>query len=453
MENLDHAFDEFLKAHEKEIIRAIPKFNEQLEKTRFRYGRFTIPTFYKPFFVSQKQAHLLKRVSATMSQVINSAIRLYFEEGHLSYTFRIPPEAEELIKIDPGYSQSVVLARYNALLQGESLKLLELNCDAPAGAAYGDYVESLFRSEEPLLDFFKDLHLVEAERMQALLNTLLSVYEEFGGYETPQIGIVDWRFARTLPESLIIKTFFESKGYKTVVADPRELQYRSGKLYHKGVRIHLVYRRALFDELLERLDEVGDFIKAYRDHAFCMVNPLRSRLAGTKALLSMLTNPEYDHFFTENENRVKREHIPWTRRITDAEDFYGRKKIYLIDFLKDEKESLVLKPSAGTGGRQVSIGMETRDDDWNSAIDKALKGDWVVQEFVNIPIMTVPKIINHKLDFDYKKHNFNMLVFGNKYAGGFTRLSEESVINVARGGGLIPAIGTESAHERFEAKL
>ena len=79
---------------------------------------------------------------------------------------------------------------------------------------------------------------------------------------------------------------------------------------------------------------------------------------------------------------------------------------------------------------------------------KLLKSDWVVQEYVNIPIMTVPEVINGKLDFAYKKYNFNLLVFGDKYAGGFTRLSDESVINVARGGGLVPALATDALLEK-----
>jgi len=125
--------------------------------------------------------------------------------------------------------------------------------------------------------------------------------------------------------------------------------------------------------------------------------------------------------------------------------------IHGYGFLKDEKETLVLKPVSSYGGKDVTLGNETRDDDWNGAIDKALKGEWVVQEFVNIPIMTVPVVINRKLDFAYKKYNFNALVFSGKFSGGFVRLSDESVINVARGGGLIPSIPTEHMTDRFGA--
>src|SRR3989338_4060000 len=142
--NLDHAYDEYLKTNSAEAVQAIPRFYKRLESSRFRYGRFTIPTFLKPLLITSKQEHILKRASATFSQVINRASRLYFDEGHLSHVFSISPEAEELIKIDPGYSQSVVFSRFNAILEGESLKILEFNCDSPAGAGYTDEIEKIF---------------------------------------------------------------------------------------------------------------------------------------------------------------------------------------------------------------------------------------------------------------------------------------------------------------------
>ena len=448
--NLNNAYDDYLKEHQADVIKAIPRFHKQLEKTYFRYGRFTIPTFFKPFLLTRKQEQILKRVASTLAQALNTATRLYLEEGHLASVFRLQPEVAELIKMDPGYTQSVVFCRFDAILDGENLKLVEFNSDSPAGAAYTDEVERVLLEEEVLKAFIDEYHLMPSARAQTILDALLAVYEEFGGYETPNIAIVDWHNVRTKPEFECLQKFFESKGYKTVICDPREFKYKGGKLYFKEVPIRLILRRVLFDELWERLDEVENLIKAYRDQAVCIVNPLRSKVAGTKALLSILTNSEYDHFFTDAENRVKREFIPWTRRVVDAGDFYGSKKSFLIDFLKDEKETLVLKPSSGYGGKDVVIGCETPDAKWNETMDRALKGDWVIQEYVNIPILTVPAVVNRKLDFDYKKYNFNMLVFGGNYIGGFTRLSNESVINVSHGGGLIPSLVPEQASDRPE---
>ena len=201
----------------------------------------------------------------------------------------------------------------------------------------------------------------------------------------------------------------------------------------------------VFDELVDRIDEVQDLLRAYKDKAVCVVNPLRAKLASSKSIFSLLTTPEFDRFFTETENAMKQQCLPWTRCLSDAEDFYGHRKVFLIDFLKDEKDTVVLKPSGSShGARRVHIGRETPDSDWNAVVDKALKeGDWAIQEQVPVPVMTVPEVVNQKLDFVYKKYNFNMLVSGGKYAGGFVRLSDESVVNVATGGGLMPALWSD----------
>lgn len=445
--NLDYAYDQYLKANESRAVHAIQQFKEKIKTPEFTFGRFTVPAFYKGYFLTPKQHHLLKRASSAFSQILNTATRLYFEEAQLRSHLRLSPEAEELVKIDPGYSQSIVFSRFDSILEGEGLKFLEFNCDAPAGAAYADQIESALMSEKLIEPFAEEYHLVKSERVQAILTALLSVYEEFGGYETPQIAIVGWRHARTAAEFQHMKTYFESKGYKTTIADPRELQYKGGKLYHKGFRVHLVYRRVIFEELIERLDEVQDFLRAYKDKAVCVVNPLRSKLASSQSIFSLLTTPEFDRFFSENENALKQQLLLWTRSLSDAEDFYGRRKGFIVDFLKDEKEDIVLKPNGSShGARRVHMGRETPDGDWNVAVDKAMKEeDWVIQEYVSVPIMTVPEIVNQKLDFVYKKYNFNLLVFGGKFAGGFVRLSDDSVINVATGGGVIPALCSDVA--------
>ena len=446
--NLDYLYDQYLLAHERETVEAITSFQDRLNQSLLKFGRFTIPTFYKAQLLSPRQERVLKRVNSALMEIVNTAARLYFEEPQLRHYFPLSPEAQSLVEIDPGFPRSVTFTRFDAFLEGESYKVIELNCDAPAGGGYADVLEEILSGEKLLRPFFTEYSIKREARRERVLSSLLEVWEEFGGYETPNIAIIDWRNVRTWPELESFKELFEAKGYKTTIADPRELTYKGGKLYHKNFRVHLIYRRVNFDELLERLDEIKDFIHAYQDKAVCVVNPLRSRLASTKSLLSILTNPEYDHFFTDEENRVKREHLPWTRRLVDADKFYGGKKIYLVDFLKDEKETLILKPAFGYGGKGVAIGRDSKDEDWNSMIDRALKGDYVVQEYVNIPIITLPVVVNRKLDFAYKKINLNCLICGGKLAGSFSRVSDESVINVARGGGLIPTLAGEIEPER-----
>ncbi|MFZ8974616.1 MAG: membrane dipeptidase, partial [Pseudomonadales bacterium] len=47
-------------------------------------------------------------------------------------------------------------------------------------------------------------------------------------------------------------------------------------------QIDLVYRRSIVSELLEKVDEVGDFLESYRKKAVCVVNPFSAALASTQ---------------------------------------------------------------------------------------------------------------------------------------------------------------------------
>jgi hypothetical protein len=446
--NIDQAYDQYLTGRESEAIAAMRDFQAEIEKSHFKFGRFSIPTFFKAHWVTSRQDRLLKSASEHMLAILNKVVHLTLNEAAFHDFFHLTPKEKELMEIDPGYSQAVVIARFDSFLEGESLKFIELNTDSPAGMAYSDLLEDALFHSAMLREFVEGHHLRHEWRAKKLLETLLQVYDEFGGHEKPHIAIVDWRTVKTRPEFEILESVFETEGYETQICDPRDLRYKGGKLYDGDFRVDLVYRRVITNELVEKLDEVGDLIKAYRDRAVCMVNPLRSKLAGAKAVLSVLTNPGFNRFFTEAENRAKESHLPWTRTMKDAEQFYGGRKIYLINFLKDEKESIVLKPSEGYGGKDVFIGSETREDDWNRVIDRALKGDWVMQDFVPIPILTMPCMVHTRLDFTYKKVNASSFVLGKRYVSGFSRLSDESVITVARNGGLVPMVAAEEVHSR-----
>jgi glutathionylspermidine synthase len=440
MSNLDHAYDEYLATNEKSAIKAIGNFAKELHNEQIRFGRTILPTYFKPHFLKEKQERLIKNATESMIKIMDKVIDIYINEPNLRGQFEIDPEVEEWLLMDPGYKQSVVFSRIDGFIEGESLKLVEFNTDSPAGAAYADRLGDLITAQTEMNPFFESHHLKWENRIQKNLDALLRCYEEFGGSERPQIAIVDWRTVRTHPEFQMIKSLFEAKGYKTIIADPRDLQYRGGKLYHNDFRIDLIYRRVIFNELMAKRDEVEDFLKAYKERAVCVVNPFRSKIAGTKAVLSILTNPVYERFFTEKENELKRELIPWTRQLMDAERFYGEKKIFLIDFLKDEKDFLILKPGDSYDAKDVFVGRETPEEDWNRALDRALKENWVFQEFANVPIMSVPEAINNKLDFVYKKVSIGLYTAGGKYSGAMSRLCDDMIISVAHGAGLIPCV-------------
>lgn len=450
-------FDDLIKTHPKEMRDALIFFEKELASRNCKFGDDIIPSFIKPLFIEKQQAQKIDAITKHIISILEKVTQLYFSHPELRELFYLDERGKELVEIDPGYSCNVVISRPDAFLVDGSLRFVEFNCDSPAGAGYTDIEEDVLKESFPLKLLSKDYTFSPHSRIGALLEALLSAYHEFAGSnKKPNIAIVDWKDVRTWNEFIILQSDFKKKGYDTVVADPRELKFNNGKLEHNGFPIDLVYRRVIFRELLENFNDVQDLITAYRKGKICMVNPLRSRLASNKAILSIITNQkEYKDFFSPEENKVIKKHVPWTRRVIDTQIVYEENEVFLRNHIIHHKDHLVIKPSDSYGGKDVTIGHETEQASWDKLVSRIFDNseDWVVQRYVTINEMPMPVVKNGVFELQTKKFNINPFIFYGKYAGSVTRLSDQSVINVSAGGGLVPVIEYEKVTKSHGHKV
>jgi hypothetical protein len=101
----------------------------------------------------------------------------------------------------------------------------------------------------------------------------------------------------------------------------------------------------------------------------------------------------------------------------------------------------VLKPASDHGGPGVMLGIETDRDAWDTAIEEhADRGDFIVQEYVPIPEEMFPTIDDGNVQMRLKRFNINPYCIGGRYAGMMSRISDQAVINVAAGGGILPSV-------------
>ena len=110
----------------------------------------------------------------------------------------------------------------------------------------------------------------------------------------------------------------------------------------------------------------------------------------------------------------------------------------LLPFILEHRESLVLKPAHGYGGRSVLVGDETPPGTWEAAAMAGLADPWVVQERVTIPEEPFPVVVDGALRFDQLKVNANPFYAAGAEVGAVTRASRSAVINVSAGGGSVP---------------
>jgi uncharacterized circularly permuted ATP-grasp superfamily protein len=113
----------------------------------------------------------------------------------------------------------------------------------------------------------------------------------------------------------------------------------------------------------------------------------------------------------------------------------------LLAFVSDNRERLVMKPASDYGGHGVSLGMETEQSEWDRLIEEHhAQGDYVVQEYVPVPEEMFPAVEDGHIQMRLKRFNINPFGLGGSYAGMITRISDQAVINVSAGGGLLPSV-------------
>lgn len=139
-----------------------------------------------------------------------------------------------------------------------------------------------------------------------------------------------------------------------------------------------------------------------------------------KLLLAALSEYRDSGLFTPEECRIIDEHLPWTRKIHDTRTMFHNEEINLIQFVRSNKDLLVLKPSTGLGGEDVCIGCFTPQSQWEKLVDHAvIKRNWLVQEFI--------EPVDHMFQAgengcDRFQSIWGLFTFGNRYADGFLRI-------------------------------
>jgi glutathionylspermidine synthase len=401
----------------------------------------TIPFVLMPHFVSPGQLRRVRRAVASLSSVLDRFCDAYAVDGRLREELAVPAAEDALIRLDPGYSRPLRICRLDAFLQGYEVKFLEFNADSPAGIGYTDVLYEGLRKAIDLPGVKAEFETAYSPMLPLLIDTLRSAYRELRSErtelpETPRLALVDVEGSPSVPEFRIICAAARAVGLEALWGTLDEVAYDGSHLRVRGEPVQLVYRRALLEDLPE-----GDLIAAARDRRAAVVNPFRARVANNKKLFALLQDPRFAHLVEERERRVIDETIPWTRVLRPGRTSYGEWVVDLLQFVSDNRDRLVLKPASDYGGHGVSLGMETDQSRWDALIEEHVQdGDFVVQEYVPVPEEMFPTVEDGHVQMRLKRFNINPFGIGGRYAGMITRISDQAVINVTAGGGLLPSV-------------
>lgn len=415
----------------------------QLEAQQRQRGLFfaqrPLCTVLRPRFITPEQYRFLQARLRLLLRAFDRAYRVALAEPDFRVQFGLLDWEEELVRYDPGFRAPSPTSRVDTFFVAErgGLRLTEYNAETPASPGYNDALAEIFYGLPIMGEFLRTYEVRPLPARHLVMHALMDAYLQWAGHrEAPQIAILDWREVPSYSEFVLFEEYFRSQGLQCVIADPREVEYRNGRLMAGDFHITLIYKRVLISELVERGGLDHPVIQAVRDRAVCMVNPFRCKILHKKASLAVLSDERNAHIFSPDEREAIEAHIPWTRHVVEQRVSYRGKTIDLIPYILEHRENFVLKPNDEYGGKGIILGWQCDLDSWSQALQAALTEPYIVQERVTIPSEPYPSMVDGHLEIADRMLDTNPLIFQGAYMDGcLSRLSAEALLNVSAGTG------------------
>lgn len=314
----------------------------------------------QPVFVSNSQ-------SARMAQLVRAVESVV---ALPAYREKILATAAPIARHDPGGAKGVFFG-YDFHLHEDRIGLIEINTNAG-----GAMLNALLARAQHACCAPMDQFVSGAATAAALERSIVAMFQNEWRLSQRQhalrtIAIVDDAPQQQYlyPEFLLFQKLFARHGMQAVIADPLELSWREGRLWHQDTQIDLVYNR-LTDFMLEA-PASSALRAAYLAQAVVLTpHPQAHALYADKRNLALLCDPSSLQALgvPAETQKILLENIPHTEQV--RAEHAAR--------LWTQRRQLFFKPNAGYGGRAAYRGDKLTKRVW----EEILAGDYVAQAIV-----------------------------------------------------------------------
>jgi hypothetical protein len=447
----------FYKIPEPALIELIGRIRDQSFRRHLVYLRDgvaeTIRVMPCPITVLPNQLAYIHSVTQTIGHALKRLPELYMQDFAVRDVLRISPEEEEWLwkcwgpshrEHNPIFSRLDAMVDFISPMWKDSLRFVEPNLSGVGGLhlvptceqIVGDVVLPILRGHDGQLQLE-----VGQDIRELLIQEVLDHLEALGRIGQ-NVCFVEPKYAGSGPDEqeALAQYFRDRHGMRIVHADPAELTLHQGEVCYNGQPVDIAYRDYAVYDLLA-LEKEGVDVEPMR--VLFRQNRIISSIAAEldqKSCWEIFTDPQFTQkYFSPDERQVFRRHILWTRILSDrATCLPSGQTGSLLDYVRHEQETLVLKPNRAFGGEGVVLGPSLSRAEWEAAMERALRDNdrWVVQQLASIPVSEFPVLgPDGKIHVEpfYTVMGFASTKYGLAVLG---RVSQKQVVNVAQRGGM-----------------
>ena len=396
---------------------------DNVANSNAQYKGKPVPFLYHPMFWTEKDIDNFKKINDMIMSITNKITDRFLKDENFRDKFRYPDFLNDLIAIDNGYDINAPIGRFDIFYEDyDNFKFCEINTDGSSAMNEDNILARILGESKALKDFGKEYKLEYFELLDSWVKESLKIYDSYDKkVDKPNVAIVDFVESGTPNEFEDFKKTYIKNGYNCIIADPRDLQYRDGILYKDDYRIDLIYRRIVTFELVDKIDQIDDFIAAYKDRAVCVIGSIRSQIMHNKIIFSILHEDDTLEHLSEDEIDFIKNHIPYTKIFAEDEKIFEE--------VLNNKNKYILKPMDLNASQGVFAGRDFTNNEWEIRLKEAWGNDYIYQEFIT----------PYKREFlMYKDYNFTRASFGSivglflyneKFKGLYTRVGPNNIIS------------------------
>lgn len=414
-----------------DLIMSNPKkyyedYKEAVEKVKNStavYKGKPVPFLAHPMFVTDNELDQFQKIGDMMMSITNKITDAYIEKPEFREKFGFSKLLEELIIVENGYDINVPIGRFDIFFKDyENFKFCELNTDGSSAMNEDNQLAKILLETEALKDFGTQYKLNYFELFLSWVDESIEIYKKYSNNDKkPNVAIVDFIESATTFEFEEFKNAYEKRGYNCIIADPRELVYKDGNLYHGDFKIDLVYRRIVTFELIERSHEVQDFIQAYKDKAVCVIGSIRSQIVHNKIVFKILHDDYTLNLLSEEEADFVKKHIPLTKV------FGGDDNVF--QYVLNNKEKYIMKPFDLNASRGVYTGRDFSQEVWEEKLKESWNADYLYQEYCDPYTRDFIVYEDGEAVVKEFKQIIGLFLYNEKLAGVYTRIGENNIIS------------------------
>ena len=376
---VDAFLDEY--AHYKQDFE---KTKEAVKNSKAIYKGQPVPYLHIPKLYNQTDMDTFKMALDGIHQISKKTIALYQEHEAIRALFGFDARLDALIRLPHHYTTTVPMGRFDIFYYGPGdFQFCELNADG-ASAMNEDHELSQILMNTQLAQAFNDKITTEKfELFHSWVDEVKVIYDDFlkttgAKFEKPMVAILDFIDKGSSIEFEVFKRTFIEDGFDAIIIDPRDLKVRDGFMYIDDRKIDIVYRRLVTKDLMDRYDEIPEFIEGLKAGKTCIVGPIKTQIIHTKKFFEVLYEPKLRQYLDAADLAFIDKHVPYTRPLKKDDAF----ETYLT-----HREDYIIKPIDYYASKGVCAGKDYDDIAWRSLLEEKAMEDFIIQKYSPVSLV------------------------------------------------------------------